>query len=129
LICGEYEPPLSDAYLHTLARQVDLYGTADRDDLVQEGRIKAWQIWQEIQWSRVLTDKPVAYYAKAAKNRMRAVLMHKTQPFGTATHQGYADLMNHGTVELDREGVTDPVEETPFDLLDRVPGTLIGALL
>jgi Sigma-70 region 2 len=127
-VISAYEPPLTDAELRNLARQVDLYGTGDADDLVQEGRIKAWQIWQEIQWSRALTDKPTGYYVKAVKRRMRAVLMRKTQPFGTPTHQGYSDLLNHDLVELDREGFPEPVEEVPYDLLDQFPAVLIGAL-
>jgi Sigma-70 region 2 len=129
VIFDAYEPPLPDRFLYYLAWEVMAGGPGDAEDLVQEARIKIWQLWQETQWVRTAAVKPASYYAKAAKNRMRAIYYRKTYSFGGTSHQGSADAMVHSPAALDAEDFIEPGIEIPFDLLDRIPGMLLAALV
>lgn len=128
--------PLPDAYLQYLAGCV----TDDRslhDDLVQEGRIKAWQAWAKE------PDKPRQYYVVAVKRRMIGLCSGRERPTGYAGRRGYVDAMSpkHPYPESVQE-MTEDLEsddavavlpwvqriltETPFELLDRMPACLVG---
>jgi hypothetical protein len=130
-----YAPPLHDGFLYQLASEVRMHGSEDLDELVQEGRIRMWQLWQEEQWSRVIEPRGVNFYAKAVKRRMQAVCYRRVPAFGAIDpRQGYSDLTRHVTASLDRtdEDGDVPAEirrlayETPFELLDRIPAVLLG---
>lgn len=129
MIIGAYEPPVDDRLLYFIARQIDIYAIGDIEELVQEGRIKVWQLWQERQWVRGMTAMPSAWYAKAAKRRMQAVCYRKTRTFGDIPRAGYVDALNHITDRIDAEGFVEPRSEIPFELLDRMPAELMGGLL
>jgi hypothetical protein len=129
MIIGSYDPPVDDRLLYFIARQLDIYGIGDIDELVQEGRIRVWQLWQERQWVRGMTAMPSAWYAKAAKRRMQTILYKHTRTFGDTPRPGYVDALNHITDRIDAEGFVEPRTEIPFELLDRMPGDLLGGLV
>ena len=124
MLFDDYEPPLDDKLLYYFAYGIDTHGR-DPDDLVQEARIKMWQLWQEQQWVRTSTPKPKAWYVTAVKRRMLQVYLRKSPPFGTAARPGYSDAMNR-----DCTGITERQErlpiETPFELLDEFPAELVA---
>lgn len=126
MIIGDYEPPVDDRLLYFLAKSIDIYAIGDIEELVQEGRIKVWQLWQEAQWVRTIAPRGQAFYAKAAQRRMRAVCYRKTRTFGGTPRSGYADALNHCTDRIDAEGFVEPVHEVPYDLLDRIPAALLA---
>jgi hypothetical protein len=131
-----YEPPLTDGFLHVLAHEVRMGGAADVDDLVQEGRIRMWQLWQEAQWDRSIAPRGTSFYAKAVKRRMQALLYRHAPAYGNdSARQGYTDVMRHASSSLsfsDQDGMPPEIarliEETPFELLDRMPAVLVGLI-
>lgn len=129
MIIGDYNPPVEDRLLYYIARNLDVYGIGDVDELVQEGRIRVWQLWQEHQWVRTKDAKPKAWYAKAAQRRMQAICYRKTRTFGGQPRAGYVDALNHVEGSTDAEGFVPPTAEVPYDLLDRLPAVLIGGLV
>ena len=126
MIIGTYEPPVEDRLLYFIARSIDIYGIGDTDELVQEGRIRVWQLWQESQWQRNIAPRGQAFYAKAAQRRMQAICYRKTRTFGDIPRAGYVDALNHCDARIDAEGFTAPSVEIPFDLLDRIPAELMA---
>jgi hypothetical protein len=108
MIIDEYRPPVDDKLLYYIARKVDVYDISDVDELVQEGRIRVWQLWQEIQWVRTKSEKPPAWYAKAAQRRMQAVCYGHTRTFGGTPRPGYVDMINHIDISLDAENFVEP---------------------
>lgn len=125
MIIGNYEPPVEDRLLYFIARTIDIYDIGDIDELVQEGRIKVWQLWQEAQWVRNIAPRGQAFYAKAAQRRMQAICYRKTRTFGGVPRAGYVDALNHAG-SIDVEGFVEPMVEMPFELLDRVPAGLMA---
>ena len=108
MIIDEYVPPVDDRLLYWLAHKIDVYGCGDIEEMVQEGRIKVWQLWQETQWVRTCKPRTNAFYTMAAKRRMQAICYNKTRPFGGINRSGYMDMLNHIDVSLDAEGFVEP---------------------
>ena len=131
MIFDAYEPPVSDRLLYFIANKLNLYGTADVDELVQEGRIAVWRLWQEYQWVRNKeAPRTSAYYAKVAQRRMQKLCFGHAATFGGFPRQGYTDALNHSDKILDDEEVFfEPSHEIPFELLDRIPGSILGRLV
>jgi hypothetical protein len=131
VIFDAYEPPVSDQLLYFIAHKLNLYGDADVDELVQEGRIAIWRLWQEIQWVRSKEPpRTSAYYAKVAQRRMQKLCFGHAATFGGFPRQGYKDALNHSDKILDDPEVFfEPSTETPFELLDRIPGSILGRLV
>jgi hypothetical protein len=125
VIIGNYEPPVDDRLLYYIARTIDIYGIGDLDELVQEGRIRVWQLWQEAQWRRNLAPRGQAFYSKAAQRRMQTILYKHTRTFGDTPRPGYVDALNRAS-SISAEGFVEPLVEMPFDLLDRVPAELMA---
>ena len=107
MIIGDYAPPVDDRLLYFIARGVDVYDTGDIEDIVQEGRIKVWQLWQEAQWVRTIAPRGRAFYSKAAQRRMQAVYHRRTRFFGDACRPGYSDALNHADIRLDAGGLIE----------------------
>lgn len=126
MIIGNYEPPVEDRLLYFIARGIDIYDIGDIDELVQEGRIRVWQLWQEAQWVRNIAPRGQAFYAKAAQRRMQAVCYRKTRTFGDTPRPGYVDALNYAESRIDADGFVEPAHEVPYDLLDRIPAALLA---
>lgn len=133
MILSDYEQPVPDRLLYYIAHRVNVLGRADANDLVQEGRIRMWQVWQEIEWVRTKEQpqNPQAYYAKVAQRRMQTVCYGKSATFGGQGRQGYQDAMTHADNVLDDDAAffAHPVVEIPFELLDRIPGILLAEMV
>jgi hypothetical protein len=108
VIIDEYVPPVDDKLLYWLAHKINIYGNGDVDEMVQEGRIKVWQLWQEAQWVRTCEPRSKSFYAKAAQRRMQAICYNKTRTFGGINRSGYMDMLNHIDVYLDSETFVEP---------------------
>jgi hypothetical protein len=131
VIFDAYEPPVPDRLLYFIAHKLNLYGEADVDELVQEGRIAIWQLWQEVQWVRNKeAPRTSSYYAKVAQRRMQRLCFGHAATFGGFPRQGYTDALHHADLDIDDPEVfTQPSTETPFELLDRIPGSILGRLV
>jgi hypothetical protein len=86
-----------------------------RDDLMQEGRIEIWRLWQ-----RKPGQRP-GYYANAARGRMRDVAFRTAKPTG-APERKARDV----TDEYLMVSMEEPLDEYGTTLHDILPGSYAG---
>jgi DNA-directed RNA polymerase specialized sigma24 family protein len=85
---------ITDAYLHYLAN----LATEDKskhDDLVQEGRIKVWQLQERF------ADKPRQYFVVAVKKRMMDLCTGNGRSTGHTGRRGVTDATAVKPAELE----------------------------